>query len=231
MRQITFKKIDVLASVKKHAVVAIIASIIVLALGILTCIAPGVMSATIVWITFGLCALAAMVGISHFIYPGKGNKRNPYIFVFSLLVVILFIVLLICGLNYPADPESGLGGFAVFSLKVICFISIFYGVVAMVNSILGLCSVGNLEEGKKGWAIAGLIISLVLAVLMIIFPFIMWMVGVYIAAIYLIIMSIFYIVVASKAIHETNKAKKAGIKVEADVVEIKDDGKDVIDNK
>ena len=230
MKSITFKKIDVIAAVKKHAILSIIASVFVLALGILMCIIPGYTSATIVWISFGLFALAGCVGIAHFIYPGKGNKRDPYTFVFSLLVVVLFIVLLIVGLNYPANPQEGLGGFANFSLRVIIFISIFYGVFAIINAVLGLCSVSNLEKGQKGVAIASCVISIILGLLMIIFPFIMWIVGVYIAAIYLIIVSIFYIVVAGKAIKEANDAKKAGVKIEADVVEIKDDGK-VIHNK
>ena len=65
---------------------------------------------------------------------------------------------------------------------------------------------------------------------MIIFPVILWAVGCYISAAYLIIMSIFCIVVASKAIHETNKAKKAGVNVTATVAEVKLDD-DVIENK
>ncbi|MCQ2977637.1 MAG: hypothetical protein MJ232_06470, partial [archaeon] len=52
------------------------------------------------------------------------------------------------------------------------------------------------------------------------FPVILWTVGIYLAAIYLIIVSIYVVVVCSKTIHNANKAKKAGIKVEADVVSL-----------
>lgn len=212
------EKFNVNKMITKHSVLMLILCILALAVGVLFIIAPLRSAAVVIWIAFGILALIGLVGIFKFIFPGKGNKRDAFPFVFGILLVALFVVLLICALTCTAsgtwDTIYGpvqYEGFAYFTAGMIGFFSIFFGCIALFNGIFDLCSVGNVEKGKRGWAVAYNIIQLILGILMIVFPFIYsWVAGI-LAGVYLLVISIFGMVLCGKAISFAKKAKKAGV--------------------
>lgn len=73
--KLNIKKYDVVSIVKRHAIVSIIASIFMIAVGVLLCIAPGYTSAIIIWITLGFIALGGLFGVLKFIFLVKEIKE------------------------------------------------------------------------------------------------------------------------------------------------------------
>lgn len=224
---LNIKKIDLMAIVKKHAIASIFISIVAITIGVLLCVAPGYTSAIIVWITLGFIALGGVSGVIKFIFPGKGNKRDPALLITSLLVIALFVVLLVCSFFYPGATIEGheLTGFEHFSLQIIRFLSIFFGILALIGGIFSFTSLA-IPETYKPLAIVKGIFDVTIGILMCIFPVILWAVGCYLSAAYIFITSIVMIVVACKAIHATNKLKKSGVSVSATIVEAHEDKKD-----
>ncbi|MCQ2796432.1 MAG: hypothetical protein MJ213_03915 [Bacilli bacterium] len=224
---INIKKFDLMAIVKKHAITSIFISIIAIAIGVLLCVAPGYTSAIVIWITLGLIALGGLSGVFKFIFPGKGNKRDVAALISSLLVIALFVVLLVCSFYYPGAIIEGheFTGFEHFSLQIIRFLSIFFGILAFIGGIFSFTSLA-IPETNKPLAIVKGIFDVTIGILMCIFPVILWAVGCYLSAVYIFITSIYMIVVACKAIHATNKLKKSGVNVSATVVEAHEDKED-----
>jgi len=145
------EKLDFGALIKKYSIVSLVFAVIGLAIGVLFIISPLFTHSIFIWIALGLIALIGLYAIIRFIVPGKGKPRDGFSFAFGILVVAAFAILLVCALLTPAGKVDGeqLSGFAIFTLGLVRFFAIFFGVVAVFYSIWELCMIGNVEKGKK----------------------------------------------------------------------------------
>lgn len=92
-------------------------------------------------------------------------------FILSLLIIALFVLLIILGLNYPPATvgDVELTGFEHFSLQIIRFLSIFFGMFAIIDGIFAFCSLADPDTYKPFSVIRG-IFGIVLGILMCVFP-------------------------------------------------------------
>lgn len=237
MISIKTRKFDVHKIIAKYSLYMLIASILVLALGILFCVTPLATTSVVIWIVFGLLALVGLGGILKFIFPGKGNSRDGFGLAMGILLVALFVVLIACACTCTASGtfpsfwgDVEVKGFWYFSAGLVAFFSIFIGVIAIFTAILSLCSIGSVEKEQRVWTIIFDVLEIVLGILMIIFPFAcQWVLGL-IAGIYFIIVAVFGIVLSIKAMVKARKIKKSGVDATVEVTEVsveKDEPKEV----
>ena len=233
MVSITKKKFNLNAVITKYSVLMLIISILMLAVGILFIAAPLGTPGILIWIAFGILALIGLGGVLGFIFPPKGKNRDAFGLIFGLLLIVLFVILLACALTCAPGEYEGtqLTGFEVFTAGLIKFFSIFFGVIAIINAIFSLFTLGGMEKKEIAWTIVFDVLSATLGVLMIVFPFGYAVVASIIAGVYLIIVSIFGVVLCSKAIHKARKAKKAGINPTVEVTEVSVEEDPKIENK
>lgn len=239
MVSITKKKFNLNAVITKYSILMLIISILMLAVGILFCVTPLGTTSVIIWIAFGILALIGLGGVLGFIFPPKGKNRDVFGLIFGLLLIALFVILLACALTSTAEGDFTLitgevvhlKGFGCFTAGLVAFFSIFFGVIAIINAILSLFGMGGMDKKEIAWTIVFDVLSVTLGVLMIVFPFAYsWVAGI-IAGVYLIIVSIFGVVLCSKAIHKARKAKKAGINPTVEVTEVSVEEDPKIENK
>ena len=233
MVSITKKKFNLNAVITKYSILMLIISILMLAVGILFIAAPLGTPGILIWIAFGILALIGLGGVLGFIFPPKGKNRDAFGLIFGLLLIALFVILLACALTCAPGEYEGtqLTGFEVFTAGLIKFFSIFFGVIAIINAIFSLFTLGGMEKKEIAWTIVFDVLSATLGVLMIVFPFGYAVVASIIAGVYLIIVSIFGVVLCSKAIHKARKAKKAGINPTVEVTEVSVEEDPKIENK
>lgn len=195
-----FQPIDFKKLIAKNRVLVLIGAIIAFVLGVMCLVSPAVTGGALVWVIIGLIGLFALLSIIKFIFPGKGNKRNGASLALSILLVLCVVGIILVGVFAKDVKFEGetISGFTATTLRLLGFFSIFFGVFSVVGNIFLLCGIGQVEKEERGWAIAKAILGLIVGTLMIIFPFVMFLVSVIIGGVYLVVYSIFLIVLDIK---------------------------------
>lgn len=195
-----FQQIDFLEIIKKNRVPVLIASILALIVGVLCIISPYYAGGVLIWVMIALVGIAALVAIFKFIVPGKGNTRNGVSLAMGILLALCVVAIILIGVNAKSITVKGetFSGMEATTIRLLIIASIFFGVFAVVNNIFLLCTINNVPSEQRGWLIAKSILGIIVGTLMVIFPFVMYIVSVIIGGIYLIVSSITLIVLDIK---------------------------------
>lgn len=176
-----FKLSNLPGLVKRYKVTAIILAVCLIILGAIMAVAPFFTGAIFLpWIVICLFGISGLVAIFRFIFPGKGNDRSGGLLAYGILISILVVGIILCGVFAPAfivESQSYPGWVAV-SIRIIIFLSIFYGIFSIVKYIFALCSIGQVPKKLRAITIVVTILGIALSVLMVIFPFFMYVVSV-----------------------------------------------------
>ena len=173
--------------VRKNKVAFLLLSIIFVALGVIMMVAPFFTGAVYLpWVIIGLLGASGLGALFVYIFPGKGNKRNGFVLGYGLIITLCVVAVILCGVFANAVIYEGqeYPGWVAVSVRIIVFLSIFFGILNLLNEIFTLCTINNVPRENRGWTIAWAILGIAFSVLMIVFPFVMWIVGVVIAGVY-----------------------------------------------
>lgn len=202
-------RLNPLIEIEKRPVWALVFSAILIALGVMLFIAPLASVGVLIWAMFALMAIACIIGIVRFIVPPKGERRDGAMLALAIIMLLLLVGILISAILHKPVKVDGqeIAGFTFVTTKLVQFFSVFFGFVSIITSIVTLFGIGQVNEGK-GWVIAGAVVSIILGVLMIIFPFILTVVGAIICAVYFIAIALGTIIYAIKVLANSKKIKE-----------------------
>jgi len=215
-----FTKIDFVELIKKYKVAILITAIIGVALGVLLILSPFVAGGILIWVAIALFGLGGIGLIIRFIVPGKGNSRDGVSLACGILIVLLVagLVTAACLTQDVATPEGKtIPGATALTVRMVVVFSIFFGVFAVIENIFLLCTIGKVPSGQKGLVIFKSILGIIIGIFMIIFPIVMFAVGIIIAGVYILVMCITAIVLDIKFW----KGDKKPVQEKADVIDAK----------
>jgi len=204
-----FKQFDVTKMIKENKAAVIVSIVFSFIIGIMCLIAPFAFGGVLAWIIIILAGIAGVLSIVKFIVPGKGNERKGSSLVLGIIAVICVVGLILIACLGKSQVIKGetYSSMEITTIRILGFSSVFFGVMAIINNIFLLCTVGNIQSDAKGIVIAKAIFGLIIGILMVIFPFVMFTISVIIGGVYLIIAAIYLIVVLAKLSKDTKTDK------------------------
>lgn len=195
--------------IKKSKALVIIGAIIAFIIGALCIITPYYAGGILIWILIGLIGILGLGLIFRFIFPGKNNSRSGWALAGGIILVLGVTAIILTGIFAENIEFKGqvITGMEQMTIRLLCFGSIFFGLISIFDNIFLLFNVGNFAPGEKGFVIAKGILGIVIGVAILTFPFVMYIVSVIISGAYLIIMSITLIVLTAKISKAQKEAK------------------------
>jgi len=198
------KKVNVGEAIANHKIGLIIAAILCIAIGILLLIAPWISGGVIIWAVVALVGVGGLGCFLRFFLPKEKGGKNVAEMIFGLLLIALVILTIVLACVLPPIKATVEGqvvtysGFQRVTLGMVGFLSIFFGIMGICASIQFMFQCIG-EHEKYLWVkILGSILTLILSVMMVIFPFFMATVAIMISGVYLVIASIACIVIVCK---------------------------------